>query len=344
MILSSNNTDDEFQTKQTPILIKHPFLIYNKEEALLYQANDIIEYHFTDSPLTKSIKSQILKNNKTYLECEIQEDNSIKIINTYNEIFVFQKIADFYIPNEAKSINFYTTLHQNLLDPNIMIFEKYSNELNEYLKINNFPSFEPNELTKSQVYDFSLKNLSKNNFEYLKVYSITITDPIPCSYPCDFKINFVKQFGEEKYSTITKFINININQNILNIRELKDIYKHNSKDFKFYQLKYALTEYFFIYSNGPWRYEWIRFGYDPRVSWENYKYQRIVSISKCLSFIVKENPALISEIEKNRSWYIKTDFDNKMGFLTDAFMKFVNYMQTHKIEEIQYEDEYDLFD
>ncbi|ORD93902.1 hypothetical protein ECANGB1_1390 [Enterospora canceri] len=326
-------------------MVRHPFFIRNKADALLFRTDEGIEYHFDSGLHSKIIAAEKTSTVKHYIECEIKEDGTVDLIDEHDEILAFKHPADFIMPQNEISMEFYDELHSMLMDPKLDNYEKYADDLNSFLMNNNFPEYNPHELMKNT----GVGNLNQlepsTKDEYIRAVLITIEDKIPNEFGENFKTRFVELFGDERYATINEFIKTEITEDILTQKDLKDKYETlEDPPFRLYHLKQAIYEHFFLYTTGPWKNCRIRFGYNPKLDWSNYKYQKVESRSQNMNFVVKDNPILVKEIERNRKWYISDKFDLKMGFLTKSFMQFANYTQSNQVDEMMYEEEYDIFD
>ena len=334
-------TSDEENVDETLKLVKHPFYIENADQCQLYETPKGIEYHFDKTIFSPKITAEVIYNKEIYFECEVDEDGNILIINRFDSIRVFNEPAGFYISQTEDSKMFYEEFHRDILDTDIDNVHDQVEKLNTYLSSNNFPDFINGEMMRNRPKETALQNSIKR----LNLVAVKEMDEVPLKHSDNISEVLQEDIGTRKYVDIQKFINENLQENMLLIKEINRKYERlQSPSFTSHNLKYALIEHFYVYPGGPFRKIWIRFGYDPKKDWNNYIYQRIFLAKQNINFIMKDNVELVREIEKNREWYIKREYDSKLGFLTESCIQLIIYTKTNKIDYELKDHEYEIFD
>lgn len=347
--ISSDNSIQNKGNESTLFLVKHPFFIQNKEDALLFKTKNTLEYHFDETVFSKKITAEVSENNYGFVECEYDDDGNVVVLNEFQSVYEFKELADFVIKEPEASKTFYKDMHEILLETDLDRFIGNAEKLNEYLKTKNFPIYYPHKFIKAKHWDMDLQIKQIGDVNRVKAYTIKIEDEIPLKHPENVKDNFIKNNSAELYEKTSAFIREHFKENILSTKDIENKFEmHKTGEFTQYALRYTLVEHYYILNEGPWRRCWIKFGYDPKADQENYIYQKIDVNNKNLHFQIKNNSELVQEIEKKRDWYIKKKFDAKNGFLHEACLKLINYIHDKKnikiTDECDKNEEYELFD
>ncbi|KAG0439290.1 General transcription factor 3C polypeptide 5 [Dictyocoela muelleri] len=107
------------------------------------------------------------------------------------------------------------------------------------------------------------------------------------------------------------------------------------------KLHLPLVAYFCI--TGPWKKQWIRYGYDPKKHMDAYIYQRLPLKFLKKGFMIYGNKKILDIINNNKDLYLKNKCDYNLGYLTKSFMDFIQVYITDSVhlESIRFDDEFE---
>lgn len=312
-------------------LVQYPFKIFKKEQALLFRVQDGYEMRFTEEIGSKKVQSTVKQDTKRYLTLEIFDDGSVKI-EEFNKLFVFDEPADFYVPASNDSKSFYNSIHESLVGNDLdKLFEK-AIDLDKYLQQYKFPEYPLPVLTSSTHFEnFENATAVRSKMPRIPVQQCKPDEPVPNTFNPESKKILSQYLTDEQMNAQEIFYKSYFAHTpISRFRSIITAYEESDTEFKrtisLNLLKRCICLHGYFMSAGPWRKCWIRFGLDPRIDREMYKYQIVEYRTKKANFQIFEKPEITAEVEKNKSWYLIENYDPNDGFISTALKNFIIYI------------------
>lgn len=326
--------------KQNFDIIEYPLKIKNKNDFLFTKLANKYEFRILESFDSKRIYATKKRSTSIFLYLEVEENKCFDdeknciILGYTTNVYTFEGPLDFYIDYTESSL-FYNKIGSVLLNGTPQEILDLSQN------VNNFPEFLPPILNYHENASKILKirknvKIIKKERKTTKIY---VDDPIPILDPPS---NVAKN---DLVNVVFDFIKT-IPHPILKIKQIfklfVDFKKRQNLDVNFENVKNMLPLFRYYVKDGPFRKSWIPFGYDPKLNSDNYKYQIIDLRSEGTFFHLFENENIIEEVEKNRVWYVKNEFDSKNGFHKPTLVQLILYFNYIDSDDI--EDEEDIFE
>lgn len=280
----------------------------NISNNLLNKVNKIMLKINPKDPNCHYIVGESSKITGILIKCKINKKNkeikSTEIMGKVPYIYKFNKLADFiYTSNflpENETENGWNFNIKNIIDSKIddinVIPPIYSTD-NKVIPY--FFKGNKSDVDNNSGLFISSNQIASTSCQYYEYSSI-----VPDKSPIIFN-------NDEKYIELHKILEKLFNDKpIWTLNHLKE-----SIDNKYHsQLKYVLPSIAFVYSGGPWRHCLVRYGYNPKIDINSYKYQIIefriksddsINIFDVLLIKMQENKKLWGHvIKKNTAIYL----------------------------------------
>lgn len=338
-------------------LIRYPFKIKDKEEAILFRVDDSYEMRFTRDLFSKRVLSTASTvPSKVFIEIEI-EDDTAKIISETKVIHDFRTPADFYVPINQNAADFYKKMHSALIDNDLNTILNMAAEISGNISENGFPEL-PLPLTTTfshfENYETTIGRLE--SFPKIPAKQIKYGEEVPCSVE-ERQVDLLKKYlSKEQFEAQDLFYKKYFEKTpITRFKTIAICYEEESSCLKntisLNLLKRCIGLHAYFMISGPWRKCWVRFNYDPATDRENYKYQSVEMRSKHANFQVFQKPEIVAEITKNKDWYLLSTCDPIDGFISKALKNFIIYTIDNlpskeidkKIEEL-HDSDFEIFE
>lgn len=314
--------DKKFTLLDLPLPIESPSDITTTEPLK-------IQLHITPNIDSKTLTSSKKRGTFFYIKT-----NPLRIENITHEKQEFITPADFHIGFQDP--HFHEMYHKTIGVAPEDTIEYYKN-INVIAKA---PVAYPSILSSHTPYKTIPMKFKVNKTEYdVKIVEYVFgdsdipTEPIKEYYEkmkesrfFDKIICHLRQIFEERPI-------LNKTNELLDVKLFNEKYDLNISKYFYYSFL-PLVAYFT--KKGPWQRCWIKFGYDPRKDYLNYKYQRI---SKYKIGNIKDFLNFMPDIEKNvlenESKYISKNYCDDMGFFKKELIKYLKKSaRKDKIDEI----------
>lgn len=331
--ISSNSRLNESKTidNQTPNvcqLVLYPFCS-TVNEINLFRIGKGFEIKFSKNLFSKKVNSRVKDISRNYFEIEIDENTSEGHINSvFSCLHEFTEPADFYLEMENKA--YYEDIYKKLIDDDLNQVVGLSSKI-DLLGKSGFPEFFQPVLSTAGHYE-NYKNLVKyKDHEQISTVGVKDFFAIPVG-PKEGSLEIAMKFltsdnFEEQNLFYTKIFSL---FPIIRFKNIKKYYEEsnlvNNNRISIHLLKRCIQLHAYYCLQGPFRKCWIKFGYDPVLDFNNYKYQIFESRIKKVNFQIFERPEIIYEVEKNMDWYVCKEFDSKEGFVSLALKNFIIYV------------------
>lgn len=310
--------------------IYYPFKVRKKEDVLLYKLEKGYELRFTKDLFSKRVNSTIEDQSKNFLEIEIN-DNEVKIISQFKKIHKFITPADFYVPISEESRKFYESIHQALINNDLTALTNKAIEVAQIARKDGFPEMQlPITTTSSHFENFESSISRTDNLSKVPICRIKYGEPIPENYLEETYLILKSQITAEQFKLQDEFYKSYFrNTPISKLRTIINEYEKQDDIFKqiiqLNLLKRCVSLHAYFTSSGPWRKCWIRFGYDPSLIQDCFRYQIIEIRSKKVNFQIYQKPEIVAEVDKNKDWYLLNECDPMDGFLSKTLKNLIIY-------------------
>lgn len=318
-------------------IIEYPLKIKNKNDIMYSKLAYKYEFRILESFDSKRIYATKKRTNSVYLYIQINDesnfnkDKNCSILGYTTNLYTFDGPSDFYIDFSESSL-FYNKIGSILLNGTPREILDLSQEFNM------FPPYLPPILNYHEKASkvLKIKEKFKINKKERKTIKVCVDEPIPD--------NKIPEQNDKDYllSIVYKFIS-NIPHPILKIKQIYNLFvdfkKTHNININFENVKNILPLFRYYVKDGPFRKSWVPFGYDPKLNSENYKYQIIDLRSEGTFYHLFENNKIIEEVEKNRIWYVKNDFDTKNGFHKPTLIQLILYYNYLEVDCDKKEDD-----
>lgn len=110
-----------------------------------------------------------------------------------------------------------------------------------------------------------------------------------------------------------------------------------------YRVKMHIPMVAYFCISGPWKNQWIRYGYDPKKHMSAYIYQRLPIRIQKRGFVIHYSKEILEIIRNNAEIYLKDRCDYNLGYFTKEFIDFMqNYLKDPvHLDSIRFDDEFE---
>ncbi|KAM0680866.1 hypothetical protein GINT2_001140 [Glugoides intestinalis] len=312
-------------------LVRYPFKVKKEADVILFRVENSFEMRFSRDLFAAKVCSTPLNNSsKTFIEIEIN-GKEVMIVSETKRIHDFKTPADFYVPISNDTKAFYEKIHSSIIGNDVDNLLNTGIEITESISEHGFPEL-PLPLTTAsshfENYETAIGKLE--NFPKIPIIQIKHGDEIPESFPTqamDLLKNHLtaeqfeaQEFFYERFFQVTPIARF---KTVAMEFEVADTCFKRKISLNILKRCIGLHAYFVI--SGPWRKCWIRFGCDPRLDQSNYRYQSIEMRSKRANFQIFQKPEIVTEVMKNKEWYLLSECDAVDGFVSKALKNFIIY-------------------
>lgn len=279
---------------------------------------------------SKKILATKSRRRQRYIHVEIGEDGCRMAGHTDN-LYVFSTPADFYVPVSADTRDFYEDVYTKLVHGDMDECLRVAEMFDQVYRSTALPEYPiPITSTVESFENYNLKDFKGGKDDtgdtmHVSYEDETPTEPVP---------GLFKKLQESHGSDVFRiqnevFVRIFSMHPILRISNIMKIF--NSDDvamdtgFGSWKVRKLLPLYAYFITSGPWRGCWTRFGYNPKSSSDNFRYQIYDSRKSGKMFQVFEAEDIIHEVERNRAWYLSGQSNSKTGFHTKALLNLLKF-------------------
>lgn len=310
-------------------LIQHPFIINFIEESGICATERGFSLQFGNDVLGKCVNSFKEKTGKRFIIIETEGD-TCRILHEANEIHRFRAPADFYIPIDSSSKEFYEDFYDHIVSDGPEGLSTYSAKVTEYLKEHGFPPITMPKISTAQHFTrLAVQPDKKSTTDRILCKKAYFGESVPTEAdPCIIQM-LKKRIGSEEFAVQDKFLN-----ELFRIRKVwrytsvleeyeSRLTEEEKNILKKWHLKNCLAVHAYFCLNGPWRCQWIVFGLDPARDATNYRYQLFAFERNRPTFQLCDLPSVIKEVDAHPDRYLRRECDPVYGFISEALKNFV---------------------
>lgn len=331
-------------------LLLCPFIVESPEETTVCRTERGFSLHFSSEQNSKFVNSAISKETKNYIILDVT-DGTCKAIYETKILNIFKEEADFYIPVERESTEFYTELYDTVMNGDAPALSNYTNKIHERLISSGFPPHPLPMISTARHFSRFAVN-SENNTQMGKTYctKVAFGDEIPTGPPEDAEPTQKARICAAGFAIQDKFFKqIFTEKPIWSFHEVSsaydDVLSSDEKNvLSRWHLKSCLVLHAYFCVSGPWRHLWIPYGYDPSKDPNNYKFQCVAMERGLPVYQVAEIATVVKEVERNKDWYLRKECHPTFGFISEALRSLISIslsqkdLETNECGEEQTED------
>lgn len=275
---------------------------------------------------SKAVHTTEINKSKTYLLLETDDEGGVSIKGHTHTIYEYG-IVDFYIPPENGAVDYFSNFYNVLLTNDEFEIRDRAEDVHEtnHIALDGLKLFYPPP-------DISLVKPLRNlpginaNLNMNPVMNFVVkfdweSDQVPESPSVEYH---EKMMIGANYTKVMAFLNeLLLEQPIICKSELHKKKKYiESLGMTQTAINTHLPLVSYFTAHGPWLRCWIKFGFDPRVDYKNYRFQRLTKHRIKLNFLY-EDLELLKIVEKNEDKFIKRKWDKETGFFKHDLIRFI---------------------
>ncbi|TBU07172.1 putative subunit of RNA polymerase III transcription factor [Hamiltosporidium magnivora] len=313
-----------FAREESFDIIEWPFNISENFDNQIIKIKDGYEIRIIQKIDSKKVLATKKISKTTYFHVRI--DKNLSIISHTKELYECVTPIDFYIPIESAALSFYSDLYQNLIyeeDEKVLEFSKEFNKkyINKEISV---PVYMPPIVSMPGICgNYNFKDTSYKKTKRKIAIQIKPKEKVPISYTKEI-YDELSKYGnlfEKAVKYLNKFVE---NHNIFRTKDVcNDILQNKYTDLSQDSIRRFFPMVAYLYYSGPWSFIWVKYGYDPTLYPECYKFQDIYCTLNYKKVAVIDRPEIFEEIEKNKNKYLNSVYDEKHGFFNEKCIKYL---------------------
>jgi len=305
------------------------------------------EMRVCSRPDSKKVVATKSKKNVWYLHVRI-DDYGCRHMGYTENMYLFCTPADFYVPIDQCSREFYSSIYDKLVHGDMQQCMEVAQMFSESYIDDEVPMYPAPVISTVESFEnYNFKDFRSGRDRQADTIHAGYDDEIPCESIQGLEDSLMKLHSldvmEVQKQIFAQVFSVHPILRISNVIRMFDLDERASEvEFSNWKIKKLLPLHAYFITSGPWRGCWTRFGFDPKADQSNFKYQIYDSRKSGRTFQVFEAENVVSEVERNKPWYLTDKPSFRTGFHTKALLNLLKFRSELEFHQADDGDEMDF--